>query len=158
LEISVCPALPAPMFWNAPVDVVPPAIRPYAVVDEIPVPPKGTPTTEPFHVPPVIVPPETVNPLTAVADSAPPVMVAVLIVPVAVRLPVTFAPPLAVNSWVTVSAPLLVVVMPLLPTESDVALVVPMLRAPAEAVSKAGARKEVAAVTVPVKLEKLLMV
>src|SRR4029077_236849 len=136
------------MFWKPPVEVVPPASRPYAVVDEIPVPPYGTPTTEPFHVPPVIVPPDTVRPFTAVADSAPPVMVAVLMVPVVVRLPaiavlpvtatfpvalpmltapvppvpmlvvaaplvlmlvvpVTFSPPLAVSSWVTVSAPLL---------------------------------------------------
>jgi len=144
-------------------------------------------------VPPVIVPPETVRPFTAVADSAPPVMVAVLMVPVVVRLPVTavlpvvlpmltapvppvpmlvvaaplvlmlvvpltLAPPLAVRSWVTVSAPLLVVVIPLLPTEREVALVVPMLRTPADAVSNVGARNEVPAVTVPVKLAALLMV
>src|SRR5580698_668068 len=34
LEISVWPAAPAPMFWKAPVEVVPPASRPYGVVDE----------------------------------------------------------------------------------------------------------------------------
>jgi hypothetical protein len=44
LETSTSPVPPVPMFWKAPVLVVPPATRPYAVVDETPVPPCGTPT------------------------------------------------------------------------------------------------------------------
>src|SRR5580700_10561019 len=85
-------------------------------------------------------------------------MVWPLMVPVAVRLPVMASPPLAVRSWVTVRAPLLVVVMPELPRLIAVALPVPMLRVPAAAVSNVGAKSELAAVTLPVKLAALLMV
>src|ERR1039457_2758901 len=42
LETRTCPALPVPAFWSEPVEVVPPVSRPYAVVEERPVPPWAT--------------------------------------------------------------------------------------------------------------------
>src|SRR5580700_12027472 len=107
LETRTWPEVPVPTFWNAPVEVVPPVSRPYAVVEEMPVPPYGTPTTEPCHVPPVMVPPLTVRPLTAVAESeppltvppesVPPLMVAVLMVPVVLMVVMPESAPAAVR-------------------------------------------------------------
>jgi hypothetical protein len=67
---------------------------------------------------------------------------------VAVRLaaPVVRVSPLeAVNVWVTVNAPALVVVIPLLPRVIAVAVLVPRDKVPAEATSTEGVRTEVPA-------------
>jgi hypothetical protein len=68
------------------------------------------------------------------------------LVPVRLTAPVvTVRPLLAVSSWLTVRAPLLVVVIPDLPRDTAVAVEVPRLRVPAEIVSTFGVRTEVPA-------------
>lgn len=65
-------------------------------------------------------------------------------VPVRLTAPVVTVKPLeAVKVWETVKAPELVVVIPFLPMVMAVAVVVPMLKVPAEATSTDGVRKEV---------------
>jgi hypothetical protein len=71
-------------------------------------------------------------------------------VPVTLTAPVvTVKPLLAVSNWLEVNEPLLVVVIPFLPRETEVAVLVPRLRAPAVATSRVGVRMLVSLRPVP---------
>ena len=100
----------------------------------------------------------------ASVSALPPIATAPVVVPVpmltakldeAFRLivaPVTVAPRFPVRSWVTVKAPLLVVVTPALPIETEVAFVVPRLRAVAESTVSAPAEVDQVAAAAEVRV------
>src|SRR5665213_218109 len=79
-------------------------------------------------------------------DEAPrPDRVKAPLVPTKLTAPAVVRPPLAVSSWLTVSAPALVVVTPAAPIVMALAVVVPIDRVPAVIVSTLGVSTEVPA-------------
>jgi len=101
---------------------------------------------------------------TATVFEPPPIATAPVVVPVPIltgkldeafrftAAPVTVAPRLPVRSWATVKAPLLVVVIPDFPSETEVAFVVPRFKAAAESTVKAPAEVDQVEAAPPVRV------